>query len=155
MGNHPFVIFAVLDVSFAVDTCLNLGFLDLSEVTTTVEVLCGGRTRTTANKSMKLITVTSRVRRSPAAVQTRRADRCTALKTPRVADVTFALSHFTHTSALASAFSTFAVYTMTTVAFSHFRTSAFYMFRAQGRGIMFKARASSPAAAGLVLPPSE
>ena len=34
-----------------------------------------------------------------------------ALKTSSVAHVTFALSHFTHTSALASAFSTFAVYT--------------------------------------------
>ena len=73
-----------------------------------------------------------------------------ALKTPSVAHVTFALSHFTHTSALASAFSTFAVYTWP---LSHFRTSAFYMFPAQGH--MFKAHASSPAAAGLVLPYSE
>jgi len=29
MGNHLFVIFAVLDVSFAVNSCLNRGFLHL------------------------------------------------------------------------------------------------------------------------------
>jgi len=43
-----------------------------------------------------------------------------ALKTPSVARVTFALSHFTHISALASAFFDFRNLYMTTFAFSHF-----------------------------------
>jgi len=30
VGNHVFVIFAVLDVSFAVNSCLNRSFLHLS-----------------------------------------------------------------------------------------------------------------------------
>ena len=51
-----------------------------------------------------------------------------ALKTPSVAHVNFALSHFTHTSALASAFFDFRSLYMTTFVFSHFRTSAFYTF---------------------------
>jgi len=33
MGNHLFVIFAVLDVSFAVNSCLNRGFFTFSTVT--------------------------------------------------------------------------------------------------------------------------
>jgi len=70
-----------------------------------------------------------------------------ALKTPNVAHVAFALSHFTHTSALASAFFDFRSLYMTTFAFSQFHilyvpcTAAWHMF---------KAHASSPAAVGLV-----
>ena len=32
MGNHLFVIFAVLDVSFAVNSCLHRGFLHLLKI---------------------------------------------------------------------------------------------------------------------------